>query len=91
MTTLYKVQMLRWSQRLAVGEAEWKGPSRLDGKLVLIKAHGFGTAAQAPGAHEHQFAPGPEPHTALSGVSPGELLKLLVGAKSLTFKGGGKK
>lgn len=85
--------------------SEWKGPSRLDGKLVLIKAHGFGTASQAPGAHEHQFAPGlpgpeqaPRPrarpaaaHVALGGVSPGELRKVLDGAKNLMFKVWGKK
>lgn len=75
--------------------SEWKGPSRLDGKLALIKAHGFGTASQAPGAHEHHFAPRPRAsapaHAALGGVSPGELRKVLVGAKNLMFKGWGKR
>lgn len=72
---------------------EWKGPSRADGKSVLIKAQGFGTASQAPGAHEHQFAPAkcPFAHPALRGVSPGELRKVLVGAKNLMFKGWGGK
>jgi len=85
--------------------SKWKGPSRLNGKLVLIKAHDFGTASQAQGAHEHGFAPGlpspeqvPQPRTrptaacaALGEVSPRELHKVLVGAKNHMFKGRGKK
>lgn len=85
--------------------SKWKGPSRLNGKLVLIKAHDFGTASQAQGAHEHRFAPGlpspeqvPQPRTrpaavrtALGEVSPRELHKVLVGAKNPMFKGWGKK
>ena len=69
---------------------------------MLIKAHDFGTASQAHGAHEHGFAPGlpspeqvPPPRTrptalraALGEVSPCELRKVLVG---LMFKGWGKK
>lgn len=86
--------------------SKWKGPSRLNGKSVLIKAHDFGTASQAQGAHEDGFAPGllspeqvPRPRArpaavcaALREVSPRELRKVLVGAKNHMFKGwGGKK
>lgn len=84
--------------------SKWKGPSRLNGKLVLIKAHDFGTASQAQGAHEHGFAPGlpspeqvPQPRArptavlaALGEFSPRELRKVLVGAKNHMFKGWGR-
>lgn len=84
--------------------SKWKGPSRLNGKLVLIKAHDFGTASQAQGAHEHGFAPGlpspeqvPQPRArptavraALGEFSPRELCKVLVGAKNHMFKGWGR-
>lgn len=85
--------------------SEWKGPSRLNGKLVLIKAHDFGTASQAQGAHEHGSVPGlpnpeqvPQPrtrpsavHAALGEVSLHELRKVPVGTKNHMFKGWGKK
>lgn len=80
--------------------SKWNGPSRLNGKLVLIKAHGFGTASQAQGAHEHRPAVGllsPKQvppavtrlkavHTAVE-VAPHELRKVLVGAQNHMFKG----
>lgn len=85
--------------------SKWNSPSRLNGKLVLIKAHGFGMASQAQGAHEHGFAPAllclkqvPLAGTRLKTVSsavgeiaPRELRKVRVGAQNHEFKGWGEK
>lgn len=86
--------------------SKWNSPSRLNGKLVLIKAHGFGMASQAQGAHEHRFAPAllglkqvplagtrlKAANTAIGETAPRELRKVHVGAQKRALKGwGGKK
>lgn len=83
--------------------SKWNNPSRPNGKLVLIKAHGFGMASQAQGAHEHGFAPAllclkqvppagtrlKAANTAVGEIAPRELRKVRVGAQKRVLKGWG--